>query len=173
VSALKHRFLGLCLPPLLLCALDATLTLSGQSPEYWSGIYTAVNEASPTMNHLLRFHPAAFVAGIFLWSAVFISVVLLLPDALALTASIALTFGHTAGAATWLYWRYPYGYQLCNGLFLLSAAVLAVCIRYGWQAEPLERYKLPFSTAVRWLLVLMIVAVAVYMYIWPRHAYSF
>ena len=76
MSAIKHRFLGLCLPPLLLSVLDATLTLNGQSPEYWSGVYTAANEASPTMNHLLQIHPLAFVAGIVVWSAAFLTVIL-------------------------------------------------------------------------------------------------
>jgi hypothetical protein len=171
MNAIKHRFVGLCLPPLLLCLLDASLTLMGQSPEYWSGNYAAVNEASPTMNHLLQMHPLVFVAGLLIWTAVFVSVLFLLPDTLALGISIALTFGHTAGSATWLYWRYHYGYQLCNGLFLLTAAVLAVAIRHGWQAIPRERYLLPFSPVVRWLMVLAIIALAVYMYLWPRHAY--
>ena len=172
LAALRSRLVGLCLPPLVLCCLDGALTLWGQSPEYWSGVYAATNEASPTLHQLLQHHPLAFVAGLTLWSTAFISVILLLPDTLALLVSVAITFGHTAGSATWLYWRFEYGYQLCNALFAVSAALLTCGIRYGWRADPAERYVLPFRPTVRWLIVLVIVAMAVYMYLLPRHAYD-
>jgi hypothetical protein len=169
LSAHKNRLVGLCLPPLALTVLDGALTLWGQSPEYWSGVYQATNEASPTMHQLLQHHPLAFVAGLALWSAAFISIILLLPDALALFVSIAITFGHAAGSATWLYWRFDYGYQLCNALFATSAVLLALGIRYGWKAAPAERYTLPFHPAVRWLMVLATIGLAVYTYLLPRH----
>lgn len=45
METLKQRFLGLCVPPLLLCLLDVALTLAGQSSPYWAGDYANVNEA--------------------------------------------------------------------------------------------------------------------------------
>ena len=66
---------------------------------------------SPTFKHLLEVHPVAFALGNAAWAASFVGVILLLPDVLALIASIAVTLGHTVGAATWILWRFHYGYQ--------------------------------------------------------------
>ncbi len=102
MEGVRRRLMGLCLPPLVLCALDGVLTALGQSGVYWAGDYARVNEASPAFNHLLQIHPAAYAVGILAWAAVFVGIILLLPDTLALIVSIAVTFGHTVGAATWL-----------------------------------------------------------------------
>jgi hypothetical protein len=125
------------LPPLLFCGLDLSLTLLGQPPEYWAGDYRLVNEASPTFHDLLAYHPLAFLAGEVVWVALFTGLILLLPETLALIACIAIVFGHTAGAASWIVWRFELGYPICHGLFLLSAIVLALGIRTGFRA-PLE-----------------------------------
>jgi hypothetical protein len=161
--------IGLCLPPVALCALDAALTLIGQSAEYWSGDYGRVTEGSPTFNHLLQIHPAAYVAGILVWVAVFVGILLLLPDTLALIVSIAVTLGHTVGAATWLLWRFQFGYQVCNGLFLTSAIILGLGIRWGWRAVPDRKYRLEgWPWGLRWVLVLVLFGVGVYLFLWPR-----
>ena len=169
MSAFQRRFLGLCLPPLLVCLLDNVLTLLGQPAGFWQGNIDLVNEASPTFHQLLAIHPLAFIAGGLIWVAVFVGFILLVPDTLALIASIAVTFGHTAGAATWLIWRFEYGYQACNGLFLLSALLLGLGIRHGWQARPSEEFPLRILPPVgRWLLAAALLAVAVYLFLWPR-----
>jgi hypothetical protein len=163
------RLLGLCLPPLLLCALDGTLTLLGQAPAYWAGDYRAVNEASPTLHHLLRIHPAAFAAGLLAWAAVFVGLIVLLPDTLALMVGIAVTFGHTAGAATWLLFRFQYSYQACNGLFLASAVLLGLGIRWGWRARPAQACgPAGWPAGLRWALVAVLCGVAAYLFLWPR-----
>ncbi len=168
MNGVRQRFLGLCLPPVAFGLLDATLTLAGQPAAYWGGAYAQVAEASPTFNHLLAMHPLAFVAGILAWMAVFVGI---LPDTLALIACIAVTLGHTVGAATWLLWRFQYGYQACNGLFLVSAVGLGIGVRWGWQAAPRQEYRLPFLTAAwRWVLAAGLFAVGVYLFLWPRHA---
>jgi hypothetical protein len=164
-----QRFLGLCLPPLAFCALDGTMTLAGQSGDYWAGSYFAVNEASPTFNHLLGIHPAAFAAGLLVWAAVAVGLVLLLPDTLALIVSIAVTFGHTVGTATWLLFHFQYGYQICNGLFLLSAVALGLGIRFNWPSAPGRQD--PFANwhpAVRWSLAAGLFSLGVYLFVWPR-----
>lgn len=164
-----HRFLGLCLPPILYCLIDDGLTLIGQPAEYWAGDYSRVNEGSPTFHYLLSIHPMAFVAGAFLWICLFVAILLLLPETLALIMSIAIVFGHTAGAATWLLWR-PNGYQLCNALFLLSAAVSGVGIRWGWRAVPQKECGPARLPARRWLLIAVLFGIGVYLYLWPRSA---
>lgn len=169
MSGLRQRFIGLCLPPLAFSVLDNALTLAGQSAEYWGGAYDWVNEASPTFNHLLATHPLAFVGGVFAWMAVFVGIILLLPDTLALVVCIAVTLGHTVGSATWLLWRFHLGYQVINGLLLLAAVTLGLGIRYGWQAGPPEPYLLPRRIARwRWVLSIGLFAVGVYLFLWPR-----
>jgi len=151
------------------CLLDGSLTLAGQSAVYWDGAYQQVNEASPTFHHLLAVHPLAFVAGHLAWLVVFVGIILLLPDTLALIVAIGVTFGHTVGAATWVLWRFQYGYQACNGLFLLSAVALGLGIRWGWQAAPRQGYRLSFlSDPWRWTLAGGLFAVGVYLFLWPR-----
>ena len=169
MGSVWRRVLGLCLPPLVFCALDGLLTLAGQSAEYWAGIYAAVDEVSPTFNHLLRLHPAAFAVGILVWAAVFVGILLLLPDTPALIVSIAVTFGHTVGAATWLLFRFQYSYQVANGLFLLSAVLLGLGIRCGWQAAPAQAYRLTgWHPVLRWALVVVLFGVGMYLFVWPR-----
>jgi len=170
VEGLKQRFLGLCVPPLLLCLLDNTLTLVGQSAQYWAGNYLRVNEGSPTFHHLLQTHPAAFLAGSTLWAAVFVGGILLLPDTLALIVSMAVTFGHTVGVAIWLLYTFHYGYQMCNAVFLLSAILVGVGIRWGWHAVPERTYRLwKLPSSVRWGLAGLLIGVGVYLYLWPRN----
>jgi hypothetical protein len=126
-------------------------------------------EVSPTFRHLLQTHPAAFVAGSLAWAAVFVAGILLLPDTLALIASLAVTFGHAVGAATWLLFHFHFGYQAGNGLFLLAAVALGLGIRWGWRAAPAEEYRLAgWPPGLRWALVAGLVAIGAYLFLWPR-----
>ena len=170
MAGVRQRFLGLCLPPLTFSMLDGLLTLAGQSPEYWAGAYGGVNETSPTFHHLLATHPLAFAGGTLGWMVVFVGIILLLPDTLALIVCIAVTLGHAAGAATWVVWRFQYGYQACNGLFLLAAVAIGLGIRWGWQARPPQEYRLPSSLANwRWILSAVLFAIGAYLFLWPRN----
>ena len=169
MSGVGNRLLGLCLPPLLFCLLDASVTLLGQSAAYWAGDYLRVNEGSPTFNHLLQIHPLVYVAGIVVWIAIFVGIILLSPDILALIFSIAVTFGHAAGAATWLLWQFHYAYQAVNGLLLVSAVLLGLGIRYGWRAVPSCQYRFSgWPVGLRWLLIAALFAIGVYLFLWPR-----
>jgi hypothetical protein len=170
MTGIRPRLIGLCLVPLLFCALDGTVTLVGQSSRYWEGNYRDVNEASPTFNHLLHAHPVAFLLGSAVWLLTFVGIILLLPDTLALIVSIAVTFGHAAGAATWFLYQFQFGYQVCNGLFLLAAILLGVAIRHGWQAKPAE-YSPPVRNPIlRWGVVIGLFAFGIYLFVWPRSA---
>jgi hypothetical protein len=170
----RSRLIGLCLPLVLVAALDGALTLAGQSDLYWAGHYAHVNEGSPTFRHLLAYHPVAFVLGWFGYVLVLAALILLLPQTLALTTSIAATVAYAWGASTWLWVsrRFVYGYQLCNALFLFVGVALAVGIRWGWRAEP--RHDGPLGErlpgALRWAVIGVLFAVVVYMVFWPRKA---
>ncbi len=96
MTGVRQRIAGLCLPPLLFAALDGGLTLAGQSAEYWTGALNDVNEGSPIFHHALAYHPLAFCGLMAAWAAVFVGVILLLPDTVALIASIAVTLGHAS-----------------------------------------------------------------------------
>lgn len=169
MGGVRYRLLGLCLPPVLLCASDCTATLLGQSASYWAGKYVQVNETSPTFNHLLQIHPGIFTVGMLLWAAVFVGMILLLPDTLALILSIVVTLGHTVGVATWLLWRFHYGYQAVNGLLLASAVLLGLGIRWGWRASPTYQYRLSsFPWGLRWLLIALLFSIAAWFFLWPR-----
>ena len=169
MAGIKHRLLGLCLPPLVLYALDTSLTLFGQSASYWAGNYRHVNEASPTFNLLLQVHPAAFVIGSLVWATLFVGVILLLPDFFALIASITVTFGHTVGAATWMIFRFRYEYQTLLGLLFASSIILGTGVYWGWQVRPVSKYPLSnWSPLLRWTLILGLVGIAVYLFLWPH-----
>jgi hypothetical protein len=170
MGPIRGRLFGLCLPAALVAAADGSLTLAGQSAAYWAGDYARVNELSPTFHHLLAYHPLAFAAGFAAWVLVFTGLTLLLPQTLALTTSIAVAVGHTWGATTWLLYRFHYGYQACNGLFVLTAALLAVGIRWGWGAGP--RFDRPVGAgaplAARGGAAAALFGLAVYLFLWPR-----
>lgn len=166
---LRQRFLGLCIPPIPFCFLDAGVTLFGQSQTYWNGDYRQVNEASVVGGYLLGIHPSAFLAGITIWIAVVIVFILIVPDTIALIASLGVTFGHTFGAASWLHNQFAFGYQLCAGLYFAAAVVMGLSIRFGWRATPAAPYELHVGWAVcGWVLAILLFAAAVMLIVWPQ-----
>ena len=136
-TGVRKRFLGLCIPSMLFAAMDYSLTLFGQSTEYWSGQFSHVNKALPFMSFLLRIHPVAYVAGCFMILFCLATFILLLSDTLALIVCMAASLSNTIGVSTWLL-RYPHGLQLCSGFILISALVLALCLRWGWRPARIE-----------------------------------
>jgi len=112
----------------------------------------------------------AFAMGILLWEILFVTIILLLPDVIALIVSIVVTFGHVWGASTWLYFfRFQYAYQCCMGLFLASSIIIGSGIYWGWQARPVQRHPMSsWSPVARWTLIALAVGVAVYLFLWPR-----
>jgi hypothetical protein len=168
---LRRRFLGLCLLPILLTCLDDGLTLSQQSREYWAGDYSKAHEGNPWYYHLLAEHPVAFIAWESASLLVFTGMILMLPQTLALTISIAFTLGYTVGTSTWLlYGGFSHGHEMFCGLCLVTAASMALGIRWGWRAVPESDApagaRLPF--ALRWLVILVLSGIAIYMNLWPH-----
>ncbi len=124
------RPLWLVVPPAVLCMLDLWMTLYGQPPSYWSGNFRDANEISPSFASYLAIHPLAFVGAGFLWIILFSAIIVLLPEMLALTVSIAIVIGHMGGAATWFAYRF-HNYQACNALFLVTAFVVVLSFKRG------------------------------------------
>jgi hypothetical protein len=163
----RRRFLGLCLLPVLMTCLDDGLTLLQQPAAYWAGDYSKASEANPWFHHLMAYHPAAFIS----WEAasvlIFVGMILLMPQTLALTISIAYTLGYLVGASTWLLYGgyFRYGHKMFSGLCLLTAVFMAVGIRWGWRAEPESDSPVGvrLHIGLRWALILVLAGIAVWM----------
>lgn len=118
-----RKKLWLCVPFAVLWAMDLGLTLAGQSPAYWQGNYSAVNEWFPPFALVMRHGPVLFLFMSPLWVLVFSALIVVLPDIASQVLSLALVIGHTWGAMTWLAFRFWFNPLLCMLLFVLSAAV--------------------------------------------------
>jgi hypothetical protein len=124
-----RRRLWLCLPPVLCCCLDATLTLTGQSAAYWAGDFAAAQEANPVCLVLLRLHPLALGVGMLLWAAAFTVAVLRLTRGAAAVLACGLAFSHAFGAATWLFrWGLP-GWLLAGATFAVASGLVSLSWR--------------------------------------------
>jgi hypothetical protein len=164
-----RRRLGLMLPPVLLSCLDGAVTLWGQSPAYWAGDYSHVNEGSPVFHDLLALHPLAFLAGSLAWWGTLAGLILLLPETLALIVSIAAVFGHTTGTLTWLMQAPWPGYQIGNLVAVLSAVLLALGIRWAYGPRPPgSAGPARLSPAARWALVAALLAFTAYLFFIPH-----
>ncbi len=162
----RRRFLGLCLLPLLMTCLDNGLTLSHQPAAYWAGDYSKASEANPWFHRLMAYHPAALISWEAAAALIFVGMVLLLPQTLALTISIAYTLGYLVGASTWL--LYGGHHKVFSGLCLLTAFFMAVAIRWGWRAEPQSDSPVGvrLHLGLRWALILVLAGVAAWMQLW-------
>src|SRR5262245_11645134 len=98
----QRRLIGLGLPCLFALLLDNGLTLHGQPAEYWAGDHSQTTEGAPFYRKLYVWHPAAAVCGYLVWAGLLGGLLILLPEVLAVVLSIAVVFGHTAGAYTWI-----------------------------------------------------------------------
>ena len=160
----------LVVPPALLCMLDFGLTLYGQSESYWSGNFSDANEISPSFAQYLAIHPLAFVGAGLLWIISFSSIVVLLPEILALTVSIAVVIGHMGGAATWFAYRF-HNYQACNALFLATAFIVVLSFKRGQNdtgASALNWRHTGVPEWIRWAVVAILIALPVWWFLIPH-----
>jgi len=116
--------LWLCLPVILTCLMDVTITLSGQPAEYWIRSYSVVNEANPVSYWFLSMHPVAFV----LYSIYVLLIVSLLIIALPEIASKSISVFYTIGSAKaiyyWMVGTLHRGFWISNLLLIIPAIVL-------------------------------------------------
>jgi hypothetical protein len=132
----RRRFLGFCLLPILLTALDDGLTLAGQPKEYWAGDYGQAHEMDPISHTLLVYHPLAFIAVNAALTLVLIGLILLTPRIVAAIFSIMTSLVHWAGATTWFFHQDYLNYREKSlGLALLMIICMAVGLGWGWRAK--------------------------------------
>jgi hypothetical protein len=127
-----RKKIWLCVPFVVLAAIDFGLTLRGQSPAYWQGDRSAVNEIFPLFAWGLWHGPVPFLFVCLLWVLVLSALIVVLPDIVSQVLSLALVIGHTWGAMTWLAYRLRVEYYLCILLFILSA-VLFIGAQAKWR----------------------------------------
>jgi hypothetical protein len=123
----------LAIPPVFACIIDASLTLHGQSSEYWGGETTRVFEMSPVPHKLLAISPWLFAFAVIVWIAANVFFVVSTRRLPAMVFACSVTIAHVSGAATWILWSSQYGYQICILLKIVSGTILALSINnlYG------------------------------------------
>jgi hypothetical protein len=170
VATWQRRLIGLGLPCLLPWMLDVALTLYGQPAAYWAGDYARTTEWAAFYRRLYAVHPAAGVGGHLLWVGLVGGLLVLLPEAPAVVFALAVAFGHTWGASTWvtaaLVERAAWGspapvswYQASNGLFIAAAVMAGVGVRWVVRSSAAQPGGRPSGRAVwqRWSLVAVFV----------------
>lgn len=168
MQQLRRRLFGLCLVPVLLAALDCSVTLHGQPQDYWAGNHSHVIEGTPLFRTLLTHGPAAYMAGSVVWVLAFVGMILLAPQTLALAVTILFTLGHAIGAYSWLV-DIPNFFLLYYGMCVLASVGLAVGIRWGWRAEPKNDAPVgkQLHWGLRWLAIAALCGIEA-CYLWPH-----
>jgi hypothetical protein len=101
---------------------------------------------------LYLINPLALIAGYLIWAGAIIGLLLLLPDVLAVIVTIVVAFGHVGGAYSQVI---PvlgsWGYQVTNGVFLLTAAALGTGLWWSARASSAVRRSGPAGSLPVWL----------------------
>jgi len=163
----KRRLFGLGLPCLAAFFLDTTQRLCAQPEVYWAGNYHYIlQEGTPFVRTLYTWHPLAAVCGYLLWAAIVTALLLLVPRPLAVILSIAVVFGHIAGAYSWsaqLVDRY------LGVVFPLTGIGLGVGLHWYLKSsihinmKQLDRP--PFPPVVRWGSIVALSAMGYYLFV--------
>lgn len=165
----KRKFVGLCVPPLLLALADGSLTVLGQSEMYWSN-FLVVNEASPGFGALLEAGPWMLAGGAVVWMAAFCLLIIAAPPTPALIISIAVALGHTVGSGSWLFEHFKFGagYQVANAYYLMSACMIGFGVRHAFPAGIMKSDDaLKVAEKTRLLIAGAIFAAATVMFLFP------
>jgi hypothetical protein len=126
--------LWLCVPMVVLAALDVGITLAGQSAEYWAGDRSAVLEANPIARAILSYQPSALVAFAVVGTAGCCLIVCIVPFEIALGLAFIPSFTHAIGASTWMVRHGGWGW-LAAVAFLIAAERL---VHLSWQRARLH-----------------------------------
>jgi hypothetical protein len=167
MSDWKRRLLGLGLPCLAAFLLDTTQRLCAQPAVYWAGNYHYIlQEGTPFVRTLSTWHPLAAVGGYVLWAAILTALLLLVPRLLTVMLSIAVVFGHIAGAYSWsaqLLYRY------LDIVFLLTGIGLGVGLHWYLKSSPPSNRKQldrrPFPIVLRWVSIVALSALGYYLFV--------
>lgn len=115
-----RRRLLLCAGPAALSLCDLSVTLYGQSPEYWSGDYSQVTEGNPLPRWLLEQSPSALIAAIAAWIVLYCITICCLRDSPARFVSSCIVLGHSLAVATWWVNSGPAGFAGCAALIVAA-----------------------------------------------------
>ncbi len=166
----KRRLIGMGIPFALAFVTDTVLTIAltvrGHRP--WEV------EDRLFFHTLCLIHPLASIAGYVTWACVIVGVLLLLPDVLAMFVTIMVVFGHVGGAYSQLM---PvlgsWGYQITNGVFVLTAITLGTGLWWSARASP-EALRSGHADGLppllRWGLIALLTGVAGCMVLIPWRA---
>lgn len=111
---------------LTLAALDAVLTLKGQSRHYWDGYFELADETNPIGHAALARGPALFALTMCGWAGILCALARSRRRGVALVALVAAAAGHCNGAATWLLPRQEWGVPLVLAIAIASAGLIAI-----------------------------------------------
>jgi len=111
------------IPALWTSLFDIAVTIIHQPDEYWQGDLTKANEGNPIDAFFMEGH----VSGLFIISAVWIVIIILLgyflPRSLAKTFLLFCVIAHSAAASTWLTRFYGFWWMI---IFILFNSILYV-----------------------------------------------
>ena len=126
---MRNRFhkLWLCVPFVVICLVDASITLHGQDLQYWSGNTSTPNEVFPLFAKALHRSPFVFVAAIAAWIIVFSVAILFLPNLFSEIMALTLVSGHTWGTMTWLVYDAKVRYEVTLVVFVVSSSLFVTC----------------------------------------------
>lgn len=168
-ALIRPGTLWLVVPPIVMCYLDFGLTLFGQSPVYWQGNYHSANEMSPSFRYYLSMHPLVFVGMVMLWSAIFSSLIAILPDRIGMTISVTVIIGHMIGAGSWPPFRGSF--QLCHVLFLFTSTLIVTSLNMGRSdsgQSPINWSQTGLPSWTRWMLAACLFCIPVWWFLIPH-----
>lgn len=94
---------GWLLFPIVIASLvDATLTLLGQSEDYWSGDYSLAHEYNPIVHPFLAASPWLFIGFVLCWIGFLSFIVFYCRASIAKLMMAFVTLAHAIGASSWL-----------------------------------------------------------------------
>ena len=105
-----RKRLGLLIPFWLLYLGDVTLTLCGQSADYWNGEYASVVEYNPLAHRFLAGGPAEFLAFAAIWILCQSALFLCWRHPISTWLAVVITIAHAFGGASWFLRMGSYGW---------------------------------------------------------------
>jgi hypothetical protein len=121
---LTRAHLWLCLPFIISCISDMSVTMIGQDPLYWNLGYQYINEANPVGYWALSIHPGVFIVYQLLYIEFVLIVILLLPRMLAKILATFLVMSHSYAVFGWLKYVFQTSYSIRFGVLILPAVLL-------------------------------------------------
>ncbi len=108
---------------------DASLTLAGQSEQYWAGEYGAAVEGNPIAHPLLVRSPWLFASLAVVWLAIFSAVIVFWRHPAAKWMAVLIAVAHAIGGASWVTRVGSWGLMAVGVYIALAAQAAGWCWR--------------------------------------------